>query len=81
MATPPDWDCTLTRDELLALAPAMADMLREFTGYGLCRQANTAERKSLAEKYARLAHEALTQFPTLKLNYMNCKTKGEGVNR
>lgn len=68
------FDCTITRDELHAIAPALVDCLRELVNFGLCRQANTAERKMLAEKYARLSHEALTQFPMLKLNHCGAKT-------
>jgi hypothetical protein len=71
-----DFNLTISQDEVLRLAPAIIDTLRELVGYGLCRQANTYERKSLAEKYAQLALKALDDFPDLKLNYCNttCKT-------
>lgn len=69
-----DFDLTITREELNALAPALLETVREFVGYGLCRQANAVERKSLAEHYAKIAHDTLRQFPTLKLNHMGAKT-------
>jgi hypothetical protein len=64
----------ISRAELAALAPELVDTLRELVGYGLCRQANTAERKSLAARYAKLAHDALKKFPQLKLNHANART-------
>lgn len=63
-----------SREELAELAPALVDMLREFVCFGTCQQANAYERKSLAEKFAELAHEALEQFPQLKLNHVGAKT-------
>ena len=49
----------LSRDDVQRAAEASASellaALREFVTYGMCRQANTAERKMLAEHYARLA--------------------------
>lgn len=72
MAT--DFDLVIDRARLNELAPALLASLREFVGYGLCRQGNTFERKSLAEKYAALAHDALKQFPDLKLNHCGAKT-------
>lgn len=64
----------IDRAELNALAPEMLDMLREFVTYGTCRQGNAFERKSLAEKFAALAHEAQRKFPNLKLNHCGAKT-------
>ena len=69
-----DFDLTISADELHGIAPALVDMLREFVTYGLCRQSNTHERKSLAEKFAALSHDALKQFPDLKLNHVGAKT-------
>lgn len=64
-----NFDLTISRDELLPLAPALVDTLREFVGYGLCRQNNAVERRMLSEKFAQLAHDAMRQFPALKLNH------------
>lgn len=69
-----DFDLTITWDDLCRIAPQLLATVKGFVGYGLCRQANTWERKSLAEKFASLAQEALKQFPQLKLNHMNAKT-------
>jgi hypothetical protein len=76
-----DFDLTISERELAALAPALVDTLREFVTYGLCRQANTVERKMLSEKFADLAHGAMQQFPTLKLNHCGAKTIVEPAER
>jgi hypothetical protein len=70
----PDYDLTIAKGDLEPRMAAVVDMLREFVTYGLCRQANTAERKSLAEHYRRMANQALEDFPDLKLNHCTCKT-------
>jgi hypothetical protein len=42
---------------LIAAAPELLAAVREFVSYGRCRQANTAERKMLAEHFAQLAKQ------------------------
>ena len=69
-----DFDLTITEQELAALAPQLLSALREFVDYGLCRHANNAERKSMAEKFDRLATDTLKTFPGLKLNHCGAKT-------
>jgi hypothetical protein len=69
-----DFDLTISREQLAELAPELLDTLREFVGYGLCRQNNKWERQSLAEKFADLAQQALKQYPSLKLNHCGAKT-------
>jgi hypothetical protein len=69
-----DFNLTITRDELIEIAPALLDAVREFVTYGLCRHANTWERKIMAEKFESLAHETLLQFPQLKLDHVGAKT-------
>lgn len=44
-------------------------MLRKLVFFGLCAPRNTADRKSLAEKYASLAAEACRRLPSLELNH------------
>lgn len=73
----PKWDITITRAEAEAMLPALIETVRDFTQYGLCRQANTAERKMLAEHYASLAHKALKDFPTLRLEKSGADTRIE----
>ncbi len=70
-----DFDLILSRDEITdQTIVRLINMLREFTSYGLCRQANTAERKALAERFEKMAHESMKTFPTLKLNHVGAKT-------
>lgn len=69
-----DFDLTITRAALNELAPALVDTLREFVSYGTCKQGNTHERKALAERFAKLAYEAIRQFPDLKLNHVGART-------
>jgi hypothetical protein len=69
-----DFDLVISRDELNALAPKLLEVLRDFVGYGLCRQNNAYERKALAERFAALAKDAMKKFPGLKLNHMGAET-------
>ena len=69
-----DFDLTITQGALNAVAADLVTCLREFVSYGTCRQANTAERKALAEKFRQLSYEAERQFPHLKLNHVGART-------
>ena len=69
-----EFDLTIDREELNRIAPALLDTLREFVQYGMCRQGNASERKSLAEKVGQLSAKAMRDYPTLKLNHAFAKT-------
>jgi hypothetical protein len=68
-----DFDLEISHEELCELAPALLVLFREFVGYGMCRQANAFERKSLAEQFRSLAIKAQREFPSLKLNHGGAK--------
>jgi hypothetical protein len=68
-----DFDLEISRHELCRLAPELLILFREFVNYGMCRQENAVERKSLAEKFRSLSVEAHKQFPSLKLRHSGAK--------
>lgn len=71
------FNLTMARTELNRIAPELLDELREYVTYGLCRQGNAAERKSLAEQFRRMANATLKRFPDLKLTHVGAKTRLE----
>lgn len=67
----------VTRPDVRDAAPDLVAALREFVGYGYCRQNNARERAMLARRFARLAERYLPLLAALDASPFMLPTDGK----